>query len=126
MPAAAPAPPLAGRKSGPPRPPRRGDRTGQPHQSGASAQLNRRSGGGMSPNGHGGRRAAQNPPNSPDDELPGVSQRPAHSSGTSTRAGYGAGDGNRTHVSSLGSCSSTIELHPRQLIVVISSRSAQG
>src|ERR1700739_576439 len=24
----------------------------------------------------------------------------------------GAGDGNRTHVSSLGSCSSTIELHP--------------
>src|SRR5580765_5273537 len=25
---------------------------------------------------------------------------------------YGAGDGNRTHVSSLGSCSSTIELHP--------------
>src|ERR1700733_5688442 len=25
----------------------------------------------------------------------------------------GAGDGNRTHVSSLGSCSSTIELHPR-------------
>ena len=27
--------------------------------------------------------------------------------------GNGAGDGNRTHVSSLGSCSSTIELHPR-------------
>ena len=27
-------------------------------------------------------------------------------------AGIGAGDGNRTHVSSLGSCSSTIELHP--------------
>ena len=27
--------------------------------------------------------------------------------------GDGAGDGNRTHVSSLGSCSSTIELHPR-------------
>jgi hypothetical protein len=27
--------------------------------------------------------------------------------------GTGAGDGNRTHVSSLGSCSSTIELHPR-------------
>src|SRR5687768_18502091 len=27
--------------------------------------------------------------------------------------GYGAGDGNRTHASSLGSCSSTIELHPR-------------
>jgi hypothetical protein len=27
-------------------------------------------------------------------------------------AKYGAGDGNRTHVSSLGSCSSTIELHP--------------
>ncbi len=26
---------------------------------------------------------------------------------------FGAGDGNRTHVSSLGSCSSTIELHPR-------------
>ena len=26
--------------------------------------------------------------------------------------GDGAGDGNRTHVSSLGSCSSTIELHP--------------
>src|ERR1700693_2707674 len=26
----------------------------------------------------------------------------------------GAGDGNRTHVSSLGSCSSTIELHPRK------------
>src|SRR5262249_8802254 len=26
----------------------------------------------------------------------------------------GAGDGNRTHVSSLGSCSSTIELHPRR------------
>src|SRR5690606_16078787 len=25
----------------------------------------------------------------------------------------GAGDGNRTHASSLGSCSSTIELHPR-------------
>ncbi len=28
--------------------------------------------------------------------------------------GSGAGDGNRTHVSSLGSCSSTIELHPRR------------
>jgi hypothetical protein len=27
---------------------------------------------------------------------------------------YGAGDGNRTHVSSLGSYSSTIELHPRR------------
>ena len=26
---------------------------------------------------------------------------------------FGAGDGNRTHASSLGSCSSTIELHPR-------------
>jgi hypothetical protein len=25
----------------------------------------------------------------------------------------GAGDGNRTHASSLGSCSSAIELHPR-------------
>ena len=29
--------------------------------------------------------------------------------------GDGAGDGNRTHVSSLGSCSSTIELHPHPL-----------
>src|SRR5256885_12814843 len=28
--------------------------------------------------------------------------------------GVGAGDGNRTHVSSLGSCSSTIELHPHR------------
>ena len=27
----------------------------------------------------------------------------------------GAGDGNRTHVTSLGSWSSTIELHPRRL-----------
>lgn len=26
--------------------------------------------------------------------------------------GHGAGDGNRTHVCSLGSCRSTIELHP--------------
>ena len=30
----------------------------------------------------------------------------------------GAGDGNRTHVSSLGSCSSTIELHPRGLLIL--------
>ena len=30
---------------------------------------------------------------------------------------YGAGDGNRTHVSSLGSYSSTIELHPRKAII---------
>ena len=29
------------------------------------------------------------------------------------RVRSGAGDGNRTHASSLGSCSSTIELHPR-------------
>lgn len=29
----------------------------------------------------------------------------------------GAGDGNRTHASSLGSCSSTIELHPRRAIM---------
>src|SRR5215471_6060546 len=72
----------------------------------------------MSPNGHRGRRAAQNPPNSPDDELPRISQRPAHFSGTSTRAGDGAGDGNRTHVSSLGSCSSTIELHPRGVLIL--------
>src|SRR5262249_17390524 len=126
MPATALAPPLVERKSGPPRPPRRGDRTGQPHQSGASPQLNRRSGAGMSPNGHVGRRAAQNPPTSPYDELPRISLRPGHFSGTSTRAADGAGDGNRTHVSSLGSCSSTIELHLRRLIVVISSRSAQG
>src|SRR5262245_47404630 len=32
----------------------------------------------------------------------------------SLRGGSGAGDGNRTHVSSLGSYSSTIELHPRR------------
>ena len=32
--------------------------------------------------------------------------------GVSEAASAGAGDGNRTHVSSLGSCSSTIELHP--------------
>src|ERR1700730_7383139 len=30
----------------------------------------------------------------------------------------GAGDGNRTHVSSLGSCSSTIELHPRSGLIL--------
>jgi hypothetical protein len=30
----------------------------------------------------------------------------------------GAGDGNRTHVCSLGSCRSTIELHPRPLSFV--------
>ena len=30
----------------------------------------------------------------------------------------GAGDGNRTHVSSLGSCSSTIELHPRRVSIL--------
>ena len=33
---------------------------------------------------------------------------------TSARRGIGAGDGNRTHVSSLGSYSSTIELHPHR------------
>src|SRR5687767_8674306 len=32
---------------------------------------------------------------------------------TFSQKGSGAGDGNRTHVSSLGSYSSTIELHPR-------------
>ena len=35
---------------------------------------------------------------------------------------YGAGDGNRTHVSSLGSYSSTIELHPRKAIIADQSR----
>jgi hypothetical protein len=34
------------------------------------------------------------------------------------RGGYGAGDGNRTHVSSLGSCSSTIELHPQPVLIL--------
>jgi hypothetical protein len=34
------------------------------------------------------------------------------------RGGYGAGDGNRTHVSSLGSCSSTIELHPQPALIL--------
>src|ERR1041385_7379800 len=33
--------------------------------------------------------------------------------------GDGAGDGNRTHVSSLGSCSSTIELHPRGVWILV-------
>src|SRR5579862_5247288 len=33
--------------------------------------------------------------------------------GACTELVSGAGDGNRTHVSSLGSCSSTIELHPQ-------------
>jgi hypothetical protein len=35
----------------------------------------------------------------------------------SRRRANGAGDGNRTHVSSLGSYSSTIELHPRKAII---------
>ena len=37
--------------------------------------------------------------------------------GETTNLLIGAGDGNRTHVSSLGSYSSTIELHPRKAII---------
>src|SRR5690606_23303400 len=44
---------------------------------------------------------------------------PSNTAAAATKAAAdqddGAGDGNRTHASSLGSCSSTIELHPRRL-----------
>jgi hypothetical protein len=38
----------------------------------------------------------------------------------------GAGDGNRTHASSLGSCSSTIELHPRADGAILTTGSAHS
>jgi hypothetical protein len=38
---------------------------------------------------------------------------------------FGAGDGNRTHVSSLGSCSSTIELHPPGAPTVVALRAVR-
>src|SRR6056297_2209356 len=42
------------------------------------------------------------------------------------RGGDGAGEGNRTLVVSLGSCCSTIELHPRHLLITHRARPSQG
>ncbi len=44
---------------------------------------------------------------------------------TAPRRSDGAGDGNRTHVSSLGSYSSTIELHPRPDAILEGNRPAR-